>query len=82
MLEKAVAVVKADKTKALDIFNRGEGAFKDRDLYVFYANRPCTFFAARWSASGSDHQTLDLDFVKLCHWNKAMKLFSAPTKPF
>jgi hypothetical protein len=35
MLEKAVAAVKADKTKALDIFNRGEGGFKDRDLYVF-----------------------------------------------
>ena len=38
MLEKAVAAVKADKTKALDIFNRGEGGFKDRDLYVFCAN--------------------------------------------
>ena len=25
-------------TKALDIFNRGEGGFKDRDLYVFCAN--------------------------------------------
>jgi signal transduction histidine kinase len=32
------AAVKADKTKALDIFNRGEGGFKDRDLYVFCAN--------------------------------------------
>ena len=38
MLERAVAAVKADKTKALDIFNRGEGGFKDRDLYVFCAN--------------------------------------------
>jgi hypothetical protein len=32
--------------------------------------------------AGLDHQTADLDFVKLCHWNKAMKPFSAPTKPF
>jgi hypothetical protein len=32
MLEKAVAAIKADKTKALDTFNRGEGGFKDRDL--------------------------------------------------
>src|SRR5258708_39737008 len=32
MLEKAVAAVKADKTKALEMFNRGEGGFKDRDL--------------------------------------------------
>jgi len=38
MLEKAVAAVKADKAKALDMFNKGEGGFKDRDLYVFCAN--------------------------------------------
>jgi hypothetical protein len=38
MLVKAVAAVKADKVKALDMFNKGEGGFKDRDLYVFCAN--------------------------------------------
>jgi hypothetical protein len=38
MLDKAVAAVKADKTKALDMFNNGEGGFRDRDLYVFCAN--------------------------------------------
>jgi hypothetical protein len=38
MLEKAVAAVKADKTKALDMFNKGEGGFIDRDLYVFCGN--------------------------------------------
>ena len=38
MLEKAVAAVKQDKAKALDMFNKGEGGFKDRDLYVFCAN--------------------------------------------
>jgi signal transduction histidine kinase len=38
MLEKAVAAVKADKAKALEMFNKGEGGFKDRDLYVFCAN--------------------------------------------
>jgi hypothetical protein len=38
MLNKAVAAVKEDKTKALDMFNTGEGGFKDRDLYVFCAN--------------------------------------------
>ena len=31
MLEKAVAAVKEDKAKALDMFNNGEGGFKDRD---------------------------------------------------
>jgi hypothetical protein len=35
MLMKAVAAVKADKAKALDMFNKGEGGFLDRDLYVF-----------------------------------------------
>ena len=38
MLEKAVTAVKEDKAKALDMFNKGEGGFKDRDLYVFCAN--------------------------------------------
>jgi Single Cache domain 2 len=38
MLDKAVAAVKADKTKALDNFNKGEGGFLDRDLYVFCSN--------------------------------------------
>ena len=38
MLERAVVAVKEDKTKALDMFNEGEGGFKDRDLYVFCAN--------------------------------------------
>ena len=38
MLVKAVAAVKADKTKALDMFNKGEGGFLDRDLYVFCHN--------------------------------------------
>jgi len=38
MLEKAVAAVKADKEKALSMFNKGEGGFKDRDLYPFCFN--------------------------------------------
>jgi hypothetical protein len=38
MLERAVAAVKEDKAKALDMFNNGKGGFKDRDLYVFCAN--------------------------------------------
>lgn len=38
MLLKAEAAVKADKTKALEMFNNGEGGFLDRDLYVFCAN--------------------------------------------
>jgi hypothetical protein len=38
MLMKAVAAVKKDKTKALEMFNTGQGGFLDRDLYVFCAN--------------------------------------------
>jgi hypothetical protein len=33
MLEKTVAAIKADKAKALAMINKGEGGFKDRDLY-------------------------------------------------
>ena len=35
MLEKAVAALKADKAGALAKFQKGEGGFKDRDLYPF-----------------------------------------------
>jgi hypothetical protein len=38
MLERAVAEVKKDKAKALEMFNKGLSGFKDRDLYVFCAN--------------------------------------------
>lgn len=35
MLEKAVAAIKADKAGSLAKFTKGEGGFKDRDLYPF-----------------------------------------------
>jgi signal transduction histidine kinase len=35
MLEKAVADVKANKSAALAQFAKGEGGYKDRDLYPF-----------------------------------------------
>jgi hypothetical protein len=35
MLDKAVAAVKADQAVALEMFNKGEGGFRDRDLYPF-----------------------------------------------
>jgi Single Cache domain 2 len=38
MLERAVAAVKQDKDKALEMFNSPGGEFHDRDLYVFCAN--------------------------------------------
>ena len=38
MLERAVAAMKENKETALEMFNKGEGGFRDRDLYVFCAN--------------------------------------------
>jgi hypothetical protein len=35
MLTKTVAALKADKTKTLDLINKGEGGFLDRDIYPF-----------------------------------------------
>ena len=35
MLMKALAAVKADKAKTLDLINEGKGGFFDRDLYPF-----------------------------------------------
>jgi signal transduction histidine kinase len=38
MLRKAIAAIKADKAKAIQMFINGEGGFKGRDLYPFCGN--------------------------------------------
>ena len=38
MLLKAVADLKADKAKTLELINNGQSGFLDRDLYVFCGN--------------------------------------------
>jgi signal transduction histidine kinase len=45
MLDKAVAAIKSDKASALAQFNKGEGGFKDRDLYPFCAGPDGNFTA-------------------------------------
>lgn len=45
MLEKAVSALKQDKTKALDMFTKGEGGFKDRDLYPYCGGADGNFTA-------------------------------------
>jgi signal transduction histidine kinase len=45
LLSKAAAAVKADKATALAQFNKGEGGFKDRDLYPFCAGADGNFTA-------------------------------------
>ncbi len=52
MLEKAVSAVKEEKAKALDMFNKGEGGFKDRDLYVWCANASDGIFTAHPTLKG------------------------------
>jgi signal transduction histidine kinase len=60
MLAKAVAAVKADKAKALAMFNKSEGGFKDRDLYPFCFNTDDGKVTATLTASvmGQDVRTI------------------------
>ena len=58
MLQRAVAAVKEDKGKALDMFNKGEGGFKDRDLYVFCANTSDGILTAHPNLKGENLQEI------------------------
>ena len=58
MLDKAVAAVKADKAKALAMFQKGEGGFKDRDLYPFCANASDGAFTAHPALMGKKIQDI------------------------
>ena len=58
MLEKAVAAVKADKAKALDMMQKGEGGFKDRDLYAYCANAGDGIMTAHPALKGQNIATL------------------------
>ena len=44
--------MKENKAKALDMFNKGEGGFKDRDLYVYCANASDGIFTAHPALKG------------------------------
>ena len=54
MLNKAVAAVKADESKALAMFNSGSGGFKDRDLYVLCADAKTGTITASPSSDGKN----------------------------
>ena len=82
MLLKAEAAVKADKTKALDMFNKGEGGFLDRDLYVFCANAGDGKVVAQGNPNakqvlGQDQRTLKDSTGK----NFGLELYAAGKKP-
>lgn len=51
MLDSAVAAVKENKDEALAMFSKGEGGFKDRDLYPFCGG-PDGNFSAHPSLTG------------------------------
>jgi signal transduction histidine kinase len=57
MLEKAVGAIKANKAKALTEFAKGEGGFKDRDLYPFCGG-PDGNFTAHPSLTGKSLKDL------------------------
>lgn len=57
LLEKAVMAVKADKAKALVMFTKGEGGFKDRDLYP-YCGGPDGYFTAHPTLLGKSLKDL------------------------
>jgi signal transduction histidine kinase len=57
MLDKAVTAVKADKAGALAQFTKGEGGFKDRDLYPFCGG-PDGNFSAHPTLTGKSMKDL------------------------
>jgi signal transduction histidine kinase len=79
MLDKAVAAVKADQLVALAMFNKGEGGFKDRDLYPFCFRIADGKAVASPLAvpAGTDVRTLT-DFTGK---NFGQELFAAAQKP-
>jgi Single Cache domain 2 len=82
MLLKAEAAVKADKTKALAMFNNGEGGFRDRDLYVFCADAGDGKIVAQGNPNakqvlGQDQRTLTDSTGK----NFGKELYAAGQKP-
>ena len=51
MLERAVAALQKDKSAALEAFNKKDGGYRDRDLYVFCAG-PDGIFSAHPKVAG------------------------------
>jgi signal transduction histidine kinase len=58
MLDRAVAALQENKAKALEMFNKGESGFKDRDLYVFCANTSDGVLTADPSLKGKHLQDI------------------------
>jgi signal transduction histidine kinase len=61
MLDKAVVAAKADKTKTLDMVNKGEGGFLNRDLYVFCFNIGDAKVVATGSTNSAARKVMGVD---------------------
>jgi len=58
MLDRAIAALKSDPTGAVAQFNKPNGAFRDRDLYVFCADAGSGTIRAHPTLVGDDVHTL------------------------
>jgi hypothetical protein len=82
MLVKAEAAVKADETKAIAMFNAGDGGFRNGDLYVFCSNATDGKMVAQGNPNaklqlGQDQRTLTDSTGK----NFGKEVFAAGQKP-
>jgi hypothetical protein len=80
MLAKAVAAVKADKAKALDMFNKGEGGFREGDLYVFCITTSDGKFVATGNQNSKQLLGADVKTIKDSNGDP-IKLERATQKP-
>src|SRR5277367_2900290 len=81
MLDKVVAAVKADKTKALDMFNKGEGGFRDRELYPFCFNLSDGKVVAIGNPNTKGLLGLDRDILKGGPKGFGLDVYAAAQKP-
>jgi len=81
MLDKVVAAVKADKTKALDMFNKGEGGFADRDLYPFCFNISDGRIVAVGNPNTKGLLGMDRDTLKGATKGLGLDVYTAAQKP-
>jgi predicted outer membrane protein len=61
MLAKTVAAIKADKAKTIELINKSEGGFLDRDLYPFCFNIGDGKVVASGSTNPAARKTIGLD---------------------
>jgi signal transduction histidine kinase len=64
MLQNAVAAVALDDQKALDMFNKGEGGFLYRDIYVFCSNTGDGKFVAMGNPNAKELLGTDVRALK------------------